>query len=137
MREGSFRRTRARRRWLTGGLLVLAVIVAFPVFRALYQAFDLFGLPGPLGLLLLVAAVLAVAGLVHLFRTFGGWIPPVARSIAGSFGEAFAANPYLAGLGGWLRGPARLVRRRLSLKSPQGLFLTAGVGATVLLLLSF
>jgi len=118
-------------------LLVLAVIVAFPVFRALYRAFDLFGLPGPLGLLLLLAAVLGVAGLVHLFRTFGGWIAPVARSVAGSFGEAFAANPYLTRLGGWLRGPARLVRHRLSSKSPQGQFLSAGVGATVLLLLSF
>src|SRR5438128_3997262 len=137
MPRGSVRRTRARRRWLTGVLLVLALIVAVPTFRALYQAFDLFGLPGALGLLLLVAAILAVAWLVHLFRTYGAWIAPIARSIARSFGEAFAANLYLAKLGPWLRGPARLVRRRLSRRSPNGLFLTVGVTATVLLLFAF
>src|SRR5439155_19841104 len=70
--EPTVRRTGPRRRWLTGVLMALALIVAFPLFRALYEAFDLFGLPGALGVLLLLAVVLGAAWLVHLFRTYGG-----------------------------------------------------------------
>ena len=117
--------------------MVLALVVAFPLFRALYDAFDLFGLPGALGILLLLAVVLSVAWVVHVFRTYGGQLAPVARSIAGSFREAFAANPYLARLGRWLHGPASFIRRRLSRASSSGLFLTAGATATALLLVGF
>jgi undecaprenyl-diphosphatase len=117
--------------------MILALIVAFPVFRALYEAFDLFGLPGALGILLLLAVVLGSAWLVHLFGTYGGQITSIVRSIAGSLGEALAANPYLARLGRRLHGPAMFIRRRLSRASPSGLYLTAGVTATVLLLVGF
>ena len=117
--------------------MALGLIVAFPLFRALYEAFDLFGLPGALGVLLLLAVVLGAAWLVHLFRTYGGQIAPIARSIAGSLSEAFTANPYLSRLGRWLHGPASFLRRRLSRDSPSGLYLTAGVTTTVLLLLGF
>ena len=137
MPEPTVRRAGARRRWLTGVFMILALIVAFPLFRALYEAFDLFGLPGALGILLLLAVVLGAAWFVHLFRTYGGRIGPVARSIAGSFGEAFTANPYLARLGRWLHGPAMFIRRRLSRDSPSGLYLTSGVTASVLLLVAF
>src|SRR2546426_5983035 len=106
MPEPTVRRAGARRRWLTAVFMILALIVAFPLFRALYEAFDLFGLPGALGILLLLAVVLGAAWLVHLFRTYGGRIRPVARSIARSFREAFAAHPYLVRLGRWFHGPA-------------------------------
>ncbi|TMK81823.1 MAG: phosphatase PAP2 family protein [Actinobacteria bacterium] len=125
------------RRWRTGVLLLLSLILAVPVFRALYQALDLFGLPGALGILLVVAAVLAVAWTVHLVRTYGGSLAPFARSIAGSLREAFASNPYLARAGRPLAGPWGLVRRRLSRRSSTGLFLTTGLALTLLLLLAF
>src|SRR5438128_5650332 len=125
------------RRWRTGILLLLSLILAVPVFRALYQALDLFGLPGALGILLVVAAVLAVAWTVHLARTYGALLAPVARSIAGSFREAITSNPYLARGGRPFARPWALVRRRLSRKSPTGLFLTTGLALTLLLLLAF
>src|SRR2546426_8238836 len=133
MPEPTVRRTGPRRRWLTGVLMALALIVAFPLFRALYEAFDLFGLPGALGVLLLLAVVLGAAWLVHLFRTYGGQIAPIARSIAGSLSEAFTTSPYLSRLGRWLHGPASFLRRRLSPDSPSGLYLTPGATTTVLL----
>src|SRR6266852_4760966 len=63
-----------RHRWLTGLLLLLSAILAVPVFVALYRALDVFGLPGALGILIAVSAILAVTWVVHLARTFGGTI---------------------------------------------------------------
>ncbi len=126
-----------RHRWRTGLLLLTSLILAVPVFRALYQAFDLFGLPGAIGILLVLAAVLGVAWVVHLVRTYAGLLAPVARSIAGSLREAFVANPYLARAGRSLARPWRVVRRRLSRRSPTGLFLTGGVAMTLALVLAF
>src|SRR5262249_39317689 len=125
-----------RHRWRTGALLLLSLIVAVPVFRALYQAFDLFGLPGALGILVIVAAVLPLAWIVPLVRTYGGLVAPVVGSIAASLREAFAANPYLAAAAKATARPRAVVRRRLSRKAPTGLFLTAGVAVTVALVLA-
>src|SRR2546422_10637234 len=106
MPEPTVRRTGARRRWLTGVLMILALIVAFPLFRALYEAFDLFGLPGALGILLLLVVVLGAAWLVHLFRTHRPQIPPIAPPIAGSLSEAFTCSPLPSTLWRLLRRPA-------------------------------
>src|SRR2546427_4234923 len=98
--------------------MALGLIVAFPLFRALYEAFDLFGLPGALGVLLLLVVVLGAAWLVHLFRTYGGQIAPIARSIPGALSEAFTAKPYLSRLGRRLSGPASFLPRRLRPSPP-------------------
>src|SRR2546425_5914550 len=112
MPEPTVRRTGARRRWLTGVFMILALIVAFPLFRALYEAFDLFGLPGALGILLLLAVVLGAAWLVHLFPTYGGRVGSVPPSLAATLGEAVAHHPYLGRLGRWPHRPAMFFRRR-------------------------
>src|SRR2546422_10735937 len=106
MPEPTVRRTGARRRWLTGVFMILALIVAFPLFRALYEAFDLFGLPGALGILLLLVVVLGAAWLLHLFRTYGPQIAPIPRSIAGALDEAATASPSLSSVGRSPHGPA-------------------------------
>src|SRR3989454_10219006 len=92
MPEPTVRRAGARRRWLTGVFMILALIVAFPLFRALYEAFDLFGLPGALGVLLL-AVVLGAAWLLPLFPTPRGTIAPIARPTARALCGGVATQP--------------------------------------------
>src|SRR6266571_4955826 len=130
-------RSRPRRRWLTAILLVLSAVVSVPVFIALYQAFDLFGLPGALGVLIGVSAVLIVAWLVHAIRAFGGPVLVVARSIGGSLTTGLREDPYIKRTRARLARPIGFLRRRLDPAEPGGLFLTVSVAATVVMLAAF
>jgi len=111
------------------------------VFVALYRALDVFGLPGALGILIAVSAILAVTWVVHLARTFAGTIVLVARSVLGSIGHGLQGDRYVAGaerrLARPIAPPLAFARRRLDHRSPNGLFLTASVLMIGLLLVSF
>ncbi len=120
--------TRSRRhRGRTLFLLVLSAAVGVPLFSGLYTAFDLFGLTGALGLLLVAGLILLVAWLVHLLRTFAPEVGSLLRSLGAASRQALAAQLPLARLGARLAPLGRSVRRRLDPSTPRGLFLTGGV----------
>ncbi len=134
-------RGRRRHRLLAGIVLVVSAVIAVPVFVALYEALDLFGFPGALGVLIALAAILGVAWAVHLVRTFGEPIAIVARSVAGSLARGLEADPFVTRarrrLGGRFARPLAWMGRRLNPSAPTGLFLTSAVAVVALLVSAF
>ena len=127
-------RTRGRpHRGRTFLALVLSAVLGIPLLFGLYTAFDLFGLVGGLGFVIVLGLIVSVAWIVHLARTFAPEIGAFFRSLGAGIAEGFAAQASLVSLGRRLAPVGRSVRRRLDTSTRQGLFLTIGVIITGLL----
>ena len=118
-------------------LLLLAAAIGVPLFFGLYTTFDLFGLTGALGFLLVIGLVLLVAWLVHLLRTFEPDVGAFLRSTGSAIRRALAAQPALARFAARLAPLGRFLGRRCDPSTPRGLFLTSGLGVTAVLLWAF
>ena len=121
----------------TLAVLLLCAAVGIPLLFGLYTAFDLFGLVGGLGFVVVFGLIVSVAWIVHLARAFAPEIGVFLRSIGSGISNGLAAQPSLAPLGRRLAPVGRFARRRLSTSTRRGLFLTIGVIVTGLLALSF
>jgi membrane-associated phospholipid phosphatase len=117
--------------------LLLAAAIGIPLLLGLYTAFDLFGLVGGLGFVVVVGLIMAVAWIVHLARTFAPEIGVILRSLGTGISAGLAAQPSLAPIGARLAPMGRFLRRRLDTSTPGGLFLTVGLIVTSLLALAF
>jgi membrane-associated phospholipid phosphatase len=128
-------------RWLTGLLLVASLALAIPLFVALYRAFDIFGFPGALGVLIAIGLILAVAWFVHLIRTFGGPFVAVVGSVATSVAHGVQGDPFVSEAERRLAGPTarplEYVRRRLDPHERTGLFLTMSLVLIGVLVVAF
>ena len=124
--------TRSHRR-RTFVALVLSAILGLPLLFGLYTAFDLFGLVGGLGFVIVLGLIMSVAWFVHLSRTFAPEINVFLRSLGSGIWQGFAAQPAFAPLGRRLTPVGRFIRRRLDISTPRGLFLTVGVIVTGML----
>ena len=118
-------------------LLLLAAVFGIPLFLGLYTAFDLFGLTGALGFLLVLGSILLVAWLVHLLRTFEPEVMGFLRSTGSAIGHALGAQPPIARFAPRLAPLGRFIRRRFDPSTPRGLFLTGGLAVTAVLTLAF
>jgi len=112
---------------LTAIGLTLSALIAVPLLGLLYRGFDVLGLPGALAVLIGVMAVLAVAWVVHLIRTFGDAFLRVLSSIGSSLVDALEANEYVTSWGRRLGRPLAFLRRRIDPRTNSGLHLTVAV----------
>ena len=117
--------------------LLLAAAVGIPLLLGLYSAFDLFGLVGGLGFVVVLSLIVSVAWMVHLARTFAPEIGAFLRSLEVGISAGLAAQPSLAPIRRRLAPVGRFIGRRLATSTPRGLFLTVGVIVTTLLALAF
>src|SRR5436309_3710852 len=117
--------------------LLVSAAVGLPLLFGLYTAFDLFGLVGGLGFVVALGVIVSVAWFVHFARTFAPEIGVFLRSLGSGISQGLAAQPSLVPVGRRLAPAGRLVRRRLDPSSRRGVFLTVGVIACGLLILSF
>lgn len=118
-------------------LLLLGAALGIPLFLGLFAAFDLFGLTGALGFLLVFGLIMLIAWLVHLLRTFGPEMATFVRATGSTIAGALRAQPSFAGLAARLARFGRFVRRRCDPSTPRGLFLTAGTVVAVGLMWGF
>ena len=111
--------------------------MGIPLLLGLYSAFDLFGLVGGLGFVVVLSLIVSVAWMVHLARTFAPEIGAFLRSLEVGISAGLAAQPSLAPIRRRLAPVGRFIGRRLATSTPRGLFLTVGVIVTTLLALAF